>query len=326
MFGRLALKNCLHSISNFFLLTALIFSTTCMARAQFSRNPSASSSDSGNGDLAGISDSPVIAPISADSTSMDNSLPAAPEPGANPEREAVPWAGDWHQPPFSRIGIGADVSPLGIGIKSAIVLNEYLDARALISFFNLNPGRFEADGFNVYPNIHMDSVAAAVDVYPKNSVWRLSGGLMLFNGNQLSASSNITGGTSFTLGTATYYSSNADPVNGTVVLGLHTIKPAPMASFGFGRFIPRSNRHWSFPTEFGVIYMGAPSLTVNPAGVVCTDVAQTMCSNVNDQTNPVGAAFNNSLQARLTQWRNDLDRVKLYPIFSYSVMYSFNIR
>ena len=61
-------------------------------------------------------------------------LPSAPEPGsANPQREGVPWAAVWHQPPLSRIGVGADLSLLGIGIKVATPLNDHLDARALIN-------------------------------------------------------------------------------------------------------------------------------------------------------------------------------------------------
>jgi hypothetical protein len=258
------------------------------------------------------------------------SAPAsAPEPfgaSANPERENVAHTAEWHQPPFSRIGIGADVSLLGIGIKPAIVLNEYFDARGLINVFGYTTGQFEVDGFKINANIHLRSAAAAVDVYPYNSIWRLSAGLFFFNGNQVSAATTIAGGTSFNLGSANYYSSNADPVNGSAVLGLHAVKPAPMVSFGFGRFIPRSNRHWSFPAEFGVIYMGAPSLTVTPAGVVCTDQKQTNCSDIGDPTNPVAIAFNTNLQAKLTQWREDLKRVEFYPIFSYSVVYSFNIR
>jgi hypothetical protein len=149
---------------------------------------------------------------------------------------------------------------------------------------------------------------------------------MFFNGKQISAATIIAPGTSFNLGSATYYSSNANPVNGTAILGLHTFKPAPMASFGFGRFIPRSNRHWSFPAEFGVIYMGAPTLTVTTAGDVCTDKAQTKCSDIGDPNNPVAIDFNTNLQTKLAQWRKDLNRVQFYPIFSYSVVYSFNIR
>jgi hypothetical protein len=259
----------------------------------------------------------------------NSALPSAPDPdgfGANPERENVAHTAEWHQPPFSRIGVGADVSLLGIGIKPAIVLNEYFDARGLINFFGYTSGQFEVDGFKINANLHLASAAAAVDVYPYNSIWRLSAGLFFFNGNRISAATTIAGGTSFNLGSANYYSSSADPVNGSAVLGLHTTKPAPMVSFGFGRFIPRSNRHWSFPAEFGVIYMGAPALTVTTAGAVCTDMAQTNCSDIGDPTNPVAIAFNSNLDTKLSQWREDLKKVEFYPIFSYSVVYSFNIR
>ena len=316
-----------------------------MARAQFADRmgtalPAASAPvPEGNPPaLAGTPENPAVPDGGSSHSNADGlgagavsepALPSAPGPaasGANPERENVPYTAEWHQPPFSRIGIGADVSLLGIGIKPAIVLNEYFDARGLINFFGFTTGQFEVDGFKINANIHLASAAAAVDVYPYNSIWRLSAGLFIFNGNQISAATTIAGGTSFNLGSANYYSSNTDPVNGSVVLGLHTVKPAPMVSFGFGRFIPRSNRHWSFPTEFGVIYMGAPSLTVTTAGEVCTDKAQTNCSDIGDPTNPVAIAFNSNLQAKLSQWRADLNRVQFYPIFSYSVVYSFNIR
>lgn len=262
-------------------------------------------------------------------------LPEAPDPaafGGGGERYDATPAGVKHQAPFSRIGIGADVSPLGIGIKSAIVLNEYFDARLMGNFFNYNSPRFEIEGFSVNANLHMASAAAALDWYPFNSIWRLSPGLLFYNGNQLSVAANIVPGTSFNLNGQTFYSATANPVTGatpligTGVLGLNTIKPAATISFGFGRFIPRSNRHWSFPAEFGVAYTGAPSANVNISGWACTDYAQTQCSNLSNSANPVAIQFNNALQTQLTKWRNDLAKVQIYPIFSYSVVYSFNIR
>jgi hypothetical protein len=229
-------------------------------------------------------------------------MPSAPDPAlnGNPEHYAVPYAGDWHQEKFSRIGIGADLSPLGLGIESAIVLDEYFDARLRMDFFGLTINRVEFDGVNVSGNVHFASGTASVDAYPWNSVWRISGGLMLFNGNQVNAQTRIAGGTSFKLNSVTYYSYNGDEVTGTGVVGFNTVKPAPMVSFGFGKYIPRSNRHWSFPTEFGIVYTGAPSIKVNVAGTACTDKAQSHCSNVADESNPVGLAVNKNLQARLS--------------------------
>jgi len=262
-------------------------------------------------------------------------LPEAPDPAASDggrERYNVTPAGEQHQAPFSRIGIGADVSPLGIGITSAIILSGYFDARFMGNFFQYNSGRYEVEGFNVTGNLHMASAAASLDWYPFNSIWRLSPGVMFFNGNQISMATNIVPGTSFSLNNQTFYSASANPVTGatplaaTGVLGLNTTRPAATITGGFGRFIPRSNRHWSFPSEFGVAFTGAPTVNVNASGWACLDYAQTQCSNLGDAKNPVAIEFNSALQTVLTRWRKDLSRVQVYPIFSYSVVYSFNIR
>ncbi|MGO9638043.1 MAG: hypothetical protein ACLPSO_08900 [Terracidiphilus sp.] len=268
-------------------------------------------------------------------SSSNKELPEAPDPaaaGGNTEQFDSTPGGVKRQAPFSRMGIGADVSPLGIGIKSAIVLNEYFDARLMGNFFNYNSAQFEIEGFSANANLHWASAAAALDWYPFNSVWRLSPGLIFYNGNQMSVAANIVPGTSFTLNGQTFYSATANPVTGatpligTGVLGLNTVKPAATATFGFGKFIPRSNRHWSFPSEFGVAYTGAPSANVNVSGWACTDFAQKQCSNLSNLANPVAIEFNNALQTELTKWRKDLAKVRVYPLFSYSVVYSFNIR
>ncbi len=241
-----------------------------------------------------------------------------------------PYPTNLYQAPWSRVGIGADVSPLGIGMKSAVVLNTFMDARVMGNLFNYNSGRFEIDGFNVYADLHLASAEALVDVYPWASVWRLSAGLMFVNGNQLSGTTRVAGGTSFTLDGQTFYSANpnpatgATPITGSGALGLHTRTPAFILSGGFGKFIPRSERHWSFPSEFGVIFTGAPTINVNLNGWACINAAQTKCSNLSDTTNPVTVQFNNALEGQLNKWRRDLNNVPVYPIFSYGVMYSFD--
>jgi hypothetical protein len=266
--------------------------------------------------------------------SPDPTLPPASTPVASSGDE--PWevapAGTAHQQPFSRIGIGADISPLGIGIKSAVVLTENFDARLMGNFFSFDSGRFEVEGFNSDARLHLASAAASLDWYPFNSIWRLSPGLMFFNGNQISMTAEIVPGTSFKLNGQTFYSASANPatgatpVTGTGVLGFHTRQPAFTLAGGFGKFIPRSNRHWSFPSEFGVIFMGGASANVSTSGWVCTDSQQTQCSNITDPANPVSAQFNQALQAQLVKWRKNLSAFSIYPIFSYSVVYSFNIR
>jgi len=342
-FWRLQLNNSLASLV--FVSASLVFTCPQLAGAQSLGLPSANSSSapfefndsikihgstsfaldppSSDGDSSvGTADGEIGFSVSSESEAL----------GGNPERYNVPPAAEWRQPPFSRIGIGADVSPLGIGIKSAIVLDHYLDARLMGNFFNYNSGRFEAEGFKVQANLHMASASTSLDWYPFGSIWRLSPGLMFFNANQLSAAGNVVGGTSFSLDKQTFYSAMPNPATGatplilTGILGLHTNRPAVTMTGGFGRFIPRSNRHWSFPAEFGVAFTGVPSVNVNASGWACLDAKQTQCSNLGDLTNSVSLDFNNALQSSLTRLRKDLSAVRVYPLFSYSVVYSFNIR
>ena len=234
-------------------------------------------------------------------------------------------------PPLSRIAVGTGVGPLGIGIRGATVLTEYFDARIDGNFFSYKP-KFQINGFDAVTNFHLASIGAKLDWYPTNSVWRISPGIMFYNGNQFSALLTADAGTSFDINGKTYYSadpnkvSGATPVSGTVALGLNRNKPAFTLTGGFGRFIPRSHRHWSFPGEFGVAFTGAPTLDIKLSGWVCTDKKELNCSDLTNPANPVAIQFNNSLNTALARWRRSLSSVTVYPIFSTGVMYSFDIK
>ena len=306
-------------------VAVFLLSCAVSGRGQSQLAPRISASENGAGDAGRDGDSFSVSPHSNFYGPMPAAVPPSPR-----EKPVEPYPTNFYQAPWSRIGIGADVSPLGIGIKSAIVLNTYMDARLMGNFFNYNNGRIETQGFNVYAKIHMESMAAAVDVYPWHSVWRLSVGTLFENSNQLSARFLTAPGTGFTLNGQTFYAANANaatgatPLNGNVLFGLNRIKPALTLSGGFGQFIPRSQRHWSFPSEFGVAFTGSPIVQVNTAGWVCTDKAQTTCSHLGDAGNPVAIQFNDALQTKLAKVRKSLGAVQIYPIFSYSVVYSFN--
>jgi hypothetical protein len=278
-------------------------------------------------------------PSSGSETTADPADPilpasAAPDPAAYGGKEKfniIPDATSF-QRPFSRIGIGADLNTMGIGIKSAVILDHAFDARVNFNFLSIDTGKFDVEGFNADVNIHFASAGASLDWYPFSSVWRISPGLLFANGNQVSVKSAIAPGTSFTLDGQTFYSASpnpltgATPLTGTGILGFHTTKPAFTIAGGFGKFIPRSNRHWSFPSEFGVAFTGAPSANISVSGWTCSDKAQTQCSDVTSSSNPVGTQFNSALNASLAKWRRDLAKVQIYPLFSYSVVYSFNVR
>jgi hypothetical protein len=275
----------------------------------------------------GTSDSQPLLPDAPDALLFRNA-----DPSPSSKREGVPWEGVRHYGPLSRVGIGADVNPLGIGIKGAVILTEYLDARLLLNFFNYDSGHFEVDNFSADAKLHFASVGATVDFYPLNSIWRLSGGLLIHNGNKLSMTAEIQPGQNITIDGQNFYSATttsapgATPLGGSGALGLNARQPEFLVSGGFGKFVPRSDRHWSFPTEFGVIFMGAPTITVNPTGWVCTDATLTNCSDIADPANPVAAQFNSALQTEEAKWRRSASNFTVYPMFSYSVVYSFNVK
>jgi hypothetical protein len=230
------------------------------------------------------------------------------------------------------MAIGADVSPLGIGIKSALVLSHDFDARLMGNFFNYQSADYEVQGFHVAADLHMASMAAALDWYPYGSVFRISPGLMFYNGNQISGTMLLTAGTEVDFDSVEYFSPTANqiaanpgatPLAGSGVVGMHTRQPAMTITGGFGHFIPRSNRHWSFPAEFGVAFTGPPVIAMTFTGWVCTSKTDNSSCNSVATT---GSTFNTSLQTQLAKWQKSMNLVTIYPIFSTSVVYSFNIR
>lgn len=273
-------------------------------------------------------------PAVADSARAGGSEPSTP-PSA-PASFDAPWevapAATSHQAPLSRLGLGANVSPLGIGINGTTVLSDFFDLRLMGNFFGYTSSDFEVEGFRADMNLHLSSMAASIDWYPFNSVFRLSPGVMFYNGNQISGSASVASGTDFSLDGQTFYAAAANSVTGATPfrfsanIGLHPRPVAFTAAGGFGRFVPHSKRHWSFPSEFGVVFMGAPTLDVATSGWICLDYAQTQCSDIGNPGNPVGQQFNSALQTQLAKWRADLGSVRVYPMFSYSVVYSFNIK
>jgi len=272
----------------------------------------------------------------AQATSAYESLPPAPAPATavpTPARDTwnVEPAGTAHQEPFSRIGIGANVSPLGIGINATTPVTDVFDARLMGNFFSYTANKFDIQGVAGTGNLHLASMAASLDWYPFNSVFRLSPGMMFYDGNRFSMrTTSIHDG--ITINGRDFYSATANnatgvtPLEGSALLGLHPHPVSFTLAGGFGRFVPHSRRHWSFPAEFGVVFMGKPTLDLKTSGWVCLDYEQTQCSDVANGADPVSRQFNAALQEQLTKWRRQLGNFEIYPMFSYSVVYSFDIR
>jgi len=233
--------------------------------------------------------------------------------------------------PFSRLALGAGISPLGINFQVATNINKHVNIRGTGNVFKYSTN-FTTDGLTANANLNLASAGVALDYYPTRFGWRISPGVLLYNGNQLSASDAVAGGTSFTLNDQTFYSANtnsatgATPVNGNALLGLNTTKPAFTVTTGWGNMIPRKGGHLSFPFELGVAVTGQPSLNATLAGWACYNQAQTECTNISSTTDPIAIAVQSDLQAQIAKWKSDLSPLKTYPIISFGVAYAFHIR
>ena len=222
---------------------------------------------------------------------------------------------------FSRVALGVNVSPLGIGFEATTNINRHFNVRTNGSYFKYTADNIQTQGFNVTANIKMSSALASVDYYPFHSGFRLSPGLMFYNGNHATTTFVAASGTSFSLDDHTYYSAGgANAVVGKGAFGLGNGRPAFTMTTGWGNVIPRSGRHFSFPFEIGAAFVKEPTVALNLTGLVCDSNGQN-CVDV--ATDPMAQA---DLATQIKSYQNDVDPLKTYPIVSFGVAYSFRTR
>lgn len=239
-------------------------------------------------------DSDTTSPASGTATAA-----VSPAPPAGRERIAV--------------GIGVKVSTLGIGGEAALPLTHRSNVRVGFNFFSY--GRtFGKDGVTYKGSLDLRSAQATYDVFLLSG-FHVSPGVLIYNGNQVTANASVPGGKTFTLSNTTYLSDAANPVAGTGKLTVY--KAAPMVLFGFGNLVPRSSRHFTLSTEFGVAYQGPPRVTLNftgsacdPSGVFC----RTISSDPTIQSNII------SEQAKLNK---SASPYRFYPVISFGFGYKF---
>jgi hypothetical protein len=224
--------------------------------------------------------------------------------------------------PLSRFALGGGISTTGINLQVATILNRYMNVRASGNYFNYTVSNITTNGFTVDAKLNFASAGASVDFYPfPNHGFRLSPGALFYNQNAAAATFAVAGGTSFSLNNTTYYASASNPVLGNGGLGLHTQNPAFTMTTGWGNMIPRRGGHWSFPFEIGAAFTGAPTLNIAlTSGQICDAQGQN-CVNV-----ATDASVQQNLAAQVAKYTNDLNALKIYPIVSGGLAYSFRTR
>lgn len=225
--------------------------------------------------------------------------PAAPEPGRSSESRIA-------------IGVGVKVSTLGIGGEAALPLGHRSNVRVGFNLFNYSH-TFDKDGVTYKGTLNLRSAQATYDFFPIGG-FHISPGVLLYNGNNLTANASVPGGQTFTLNNVNYLSDAADPVAGTGKLSLS--KAAPMVLVGLGNLVPRSH-HFSTTFEVGAAYQGPPRVLLNLTGSVC-DSTGTFCRSISSDP---------TVQSNIAAEQSKLDKkaspFRFYPVISFGIGYKF---
>ena len=141
-------------------------------------------------------------------------------------------------------GAGIKLSLLGIGGEAAIPITNKMDIRG--GFNALSYSRnFDKDGVAYAGQLSFRTIEAHYDWFPFGGSFHLSPGMLVYNGNKVTANASVAGGQTFDLNDTTYSSDPANPISGKGKIDFK--KVAPTFTIGWGSLLPTNGRHWSIP-------------------------------------------------------------------------------
>ncbi len=179
--------------------------------------------------------------------------------------------------------VDVHASTLGAGLGVAFPVGDSVAARVGFNQFNLNFNTTTTSAtstINYTGHLKLSTIELLADWHPFNGLTHLTAGVML-NNNKLDATGvdQVTGGT----------------VNSTVAFR----KVAPYLGFGWsGR---ASKTGWSFKSDIGVLFQGAPNAALT-------------------SNNPT---LNANLPAEQAVLNDKLKNFKYYPVVSIGIGYAF---
>ena len=224
--------------------------------------------------------------------------------------------------PFSRIAVSGGISTGGINMQVATNVNKYLNLRGVGNYLDYTRNDIEIDSYTVNGKLNLATGGVSLDYYPfPFHGFRVSPGVQFYNDNSGYATIKINSGTKISLNDYDYYSSATNPITGFGDITLHTRKPTPTLTLGWGNLISRTGGHWSFPFEIGAAFMDTPGINVVLNGGQACDAHGLNCVDV--ATNP---DVQSNLASQLVKYRRNMTDYKYYPILSFGVGYNFKIR
>lgn len=214
---------------------------------------------------------------------------------------------------FSSVGVGVQLSTLGVGIEADTPLIRKFNLRGGFNMFRYSRP-ITNDGIQYQGSLRFQSAEAHLDYYFLGPL-HVSPGILLYNGNQVTATAVVPGGQSFSLGGTSYQSSAADPVNGSGLVDFVRVSPTIM--LGVGTLVPRNGRHFGYMAEIGAAYMGPANVVLNMTGSVCDP------TGVNCRTIASDPTVQANIQSQQNKIQNDIYPYRFYPILSVGFGYRF---
>jgi len=222
------------------------------------------------------------------------------------------------QDTLPHFGLGVTVGTLGAGVQVATAVTHSSNIRAGFNYFSYSGSTTSSSNNITFSGtLKLESAEVLFDQYLGHT-FHISPGVVIYDGNQATGNAVLPTGQSFTLASATYYSSAVTPVTGT---GSFTSgKVAPEVLFGFGNMLPRrANKHFSVTMEMGAIFTQKPVIALNLEGSACTVSTTLGCSNI-----ATSSTIQANLQAEQTKLNNQVGSyLKYWPVIRLGFGYKF---
>ena len=224
-------------------------------------------------------------------------------------------SGQEPQPPLKHFSfeIGLKFSTLGAGIDAAVPVTYHSNLRFGFNAFNYSRDERQ-DGILYSGEISFRSVQATYDWFPFRGTFHLSPGLLVYNGNRLTAKASVPASQAFTLQNTSYVSDPTNPLHGNASVDF--FKTNPMILAGWRNLIPRMGR-FGIPFEFGIIYDGTPQSFLELSGGAC-DPTGANCRNIS--TDPT---IQSNTQFVRDQFKRKVSPFKVYPVISVLLSFPF---
>lgn len=219
-----------------------------------------------------------------------------------------------------KFGAGVKVSLLGVGAEVAARVNHKSNVRAGFNVLGYSRN-FSKDGVNYDGHLTFRTIEAHYDFFPWAKSFHISGGILDYLGNPITANALVPGNQSFTFNHTTYYSDPADPARASGRVNFNQVSPT--LTVGWGNLIHRDSKRFSIPFEVGVAFQGSPKSTLGLTGSVCDTAGVGGNPGTNCRTVASDPTVQTNVVAEQTKIDNSVKPFKFYPIISVGFGYKF---